>query len=138
MNTKYPLSIILLLVFIAIGCSDKIGITGTVKFDDGEPLNLGSVCFRNEKTTYMGYLDKKGQYRIGESKDGDGIHPGVYQVWIAGTDEGTVKLLPDGRAAGFGSVIRVHPQFTSPRSDGLSFEVKKGGPKTFDITVKRP
>ncbi|GHT38202.1 hypothetical protein FACS189427_12140 [Planctomycetales bacterium] len=137
MSNRILLPVIIFLVVLA-GCSNKVRIGGTVTFEDGQPLVVGSVCFRNDKITYTGFLDKQGRYRIGEMKDGDGIPPGTYQVWLTGTEEEKVKLLPDGRAAGFTRVSHVNRKYTAPESSGLSFEVKNGGTKTFSFMVSKP
>jgi hypothetical protein len=139
---KFPilLPIALLFLLIAAGCSGKIGISGTVKFTDGEPLNRGTVCFRSADgaITFTGYLNAKGHYRIGEMKDGDGIPPGTYRVWISGSEQERPILQPDGRATGFKTDRIIATQFTSPEESGLSIEVKSGGTKTFDFKVSKP
>jgi hypothetical protein len=91
-------------------------------------------------------LDEQGRYAISVDKDGSGVPPGQYTVWLAGTaavQYTTIKRNKnddsDNETFDSEETPRVHPKHSSPHSpDALKFEVKSGGAKTFDFTVERP
>jgi hypothetical protein len=132
MGDMYKLSIFAVLVLsIALfaGCADKVRVSGTVTFEDGEPLNRGQVTFRTaDGKTYSGYLDKNGKYSPGEIRDGQPIPTGTYTVWVAGTGYSDEKYVAHQT---------VDSKYTSAESSTLIFEAKRGGQKTFDFTVER-
>ena len=135
----------LLLFLLLAGCSRNIKVTGHVVFDDGEPVSFGSVVFETPKDSFTGKLDQQGRYAIGDTKDGTGIPPGDYTVWLSGTALQRVSAAKgnseDGGSEGFESeeTPRVHSKHTSPHSpDALKFSATPGGSKTFDFTVERP
>jgi len=118
---------------LTVGCGpgNKMKVSGTVTFsDDGSPLTAGTVVLESETTRVMGELNDKGYFALGELVDGDGIPFGNYRVTIAGARE----QLPSG----FPGAYYIDPKYEQPNTSGLTFEAKKGGPKTFDIQVDRP
>jgi hypothetical protein len=141
MKNFFPVFILFLLLLT--GCSDKVKITGQVKFTDGEPVNFGQVIFDGNGKSLFGHLDKTGHYSPGEIRDGDGVPYGTYKVWLAGTvlsEEGkeTGKGENAVRSSEFKETYRVDEKYTSAGKTDITFEVKKGGAKTFDFTVERP
>ncbi|MDR3232281.1 MAG: carboxypeptidase-like regulatory domain-containing protein [Planctomycetaceae bacterium] len=129
---------LLILLFVLTGCSQNLKVTGTVTFsDDGSPLPHGAVVFETKAKSFMGRLDKQGRYSIGVEKDGTGIPPGNYKVWLTSTDlEKSDTTDPESE-----SVITtqtVDLQYTTPDNSPLSFEVRKNGPRKFDFVVDRP
>jgi hypothetical protein len=82
---NWKIILLSLLLCTALGCTSKTQISGTVTYTDGQPVHPGKVCFSTEKETFFGRLDKNGHYSIGEFKDGEGIKPGKYNVWLAET-----------------------------------------------------
>jgi hypothetical protein len=139
MKFRTTLFYILFGILIGAGCSDKIKISGTVTFSDGEPVNFGSVCFNSNNKTYYGYLDKNGHYSPGELKDGDGVPHGNYNVWLSGTVLSKEILNKEGESTGNSKeTFRVAEKYTLLETTDLKFEVKRGGSKTFDFTVERP
>ncbi|MDR2345726.1 MAG: hypothetical protein LBE18_06635, partial [Planctomycetaceae bacterium] len=144
---KRSILFINILLFCALsGCSDYIRITGQVKFVDGEPVNFGYVVFETSKNSFTGALDEKGHYSIGVDKDGTGIPPDKYTVWLAGTAVVKYTITKNNKNETNNDEVfdsdetpRVHSKYTSPHSaDALKFEVKRGGEKTFNFTVERP
>jgi hypothetical protein len=136
---KYTVPFLLLLLFS--GCSPNIHITGHVKFDDGEPVNFGEVCFETEKNTFLGRLNQNGYYTVGNTKDGTGIPPGDYTVYLSGTSLVQTVSGKNNSESDVAAMIekqRVHSKHTQPGSNALKFTVKKDGEKTFDFTVERP
>jgi hypothetical protein len=139
---RYLLFGFIVLLFGISGCSNKIKISGTVTFPDGEPVNFGQVCFDGNGKTYYGYLDEKGRYSPGELKDGDGIPYGTYKVWLAGTvlsEEILVGKGEEAESSGYTKdTYRVAEKYTFPQTTDVIFEVKHDGSKKFDFTVERP
>ena len=130
--------------FIAslVGCSDVIKVKGKVTFSDGEPVTHGCVTFESDTNELaLGMLDKKGNYALGRNKDGDGIKPGFYKVWLTGTNI-TQSTPPQGGGMGqmvsSTTTVTVHPKFHRKDTSGLTFEAKPGGATTFDFNVERP
>ena len=140
MMNKMRLTFFFIIVFlgVSVGCSNYLKVSGTVTFDDGEPLTVGSVCFRSESNTFHGKIDKNGYYSPGGLKEGEGIPYGNYEVWISGTDWSEPIPTRDGsEPSNFKIFSTVASKYTSPNPNGLTFEAKKGGPRKFDIVVER-
>ena len=127
------LSLCIIGIALTVGCPSgkKLKVSGYVTFsDDGSPLTTGTVVLESETTRVMGVLNDKGYYALGELVDGDGVPFGQYRVTIAGARE----QLPNG----FPGKYFVDSKYERPNTSGLTFEVKKDGPKTFDFKVDRP
>ena len=137
---------LLVLIFLA-GCGDP-KVTGKVTFPDGTPLTKGQVLFQKEGFVAAGDIRSDGTYSAGKNKDGDGLPPGKYEVFIAGaTMAGELQNAPapseglgsaDSRAHEMAETIHlVHRKYTNPNTSGLTVEVKNKAVK-FDITVEPP
>ena len=127
------LSISFVIIGMTVGCPSgtKMKVSGNVTFsDDGSPLTAGTVVMESGTTRVMGVINDKGYYSLGELVDGDGVPFGEYRVTIAGARE----QLPTG----FPGKYYIDSKYERPNTSGLTFEAKKGGPKTFDFTVDRP
>lgn len=85
--TSRPVGITLPLVALLIssaGCTPAGVTTGTVRFDDGDPVRSGSVEFRDRDTAelYASRIDRDGTIRP-VTADGDvGLPPGTYDVVV--------------------------------------------------------
>lgn len=68
----------------AIGCSNKVQVTGRVTYENGQPLTIGQVIFTDDY--YMGKsdIDKNGEYSIHSVRRNDGLRKGVYRAYITG------------------------------------------------------
>jgi hypothetical protein len=121
------------------GCSQKtVKFGGTVKFSDGSPVTLGTVNFDSGTHTFLGHIDANGHYAPGMTQQGGGIPEGLYQVWLTGTDKVNNVTNPDGTISQQDSAPYVAEKFCKKETSGLTFEVKSGEPKTFDIVVEKP
>lgn len=126
-------------ILCCAGCSQKIKTHGTVKFPDGTPLEKGTVFFSNGIQMFQGEIQSNGTFKIGEIRDGDGIPPGKYKIWISAntqdyvrdavTKEITNKMMRQ---------IVIDPKYESRETSDLTFEVKPGGSKSIDIVVEKP
>ena len=122
------------------GCSDKVGVNGTVKFSDGEPLTQGTVFFRNAEGTrmYQGALQTDGSFALGEIRDGDGIPSGSYTAWIAGANRTDYARDADGNLTGKQvNVVLIDPKYETPETADLSFTIEQKKTR-IDILVERP
>ncbi len=140
-TVRFPfLGIVVLLTSLALsGCGNNIKVHGKVTFPDGTPLTKGVVCFQNEQFLSRGPIASDGSYRLGMERDGSGIQPGHYQVYIADAIE--VEKLPPS----VGDVTRIPKEtplidwkFMDPRTAELQCDVAKGMKLPFDITVEPP
>ena len=144
MFAKLPFRGLMLCFMVSlVGCSDTIKVRGKVTFSDGEPVTHGCVTFESDSNELaLGMLDNNGNYVLGRHKDGDGIKPGFYKIWLTGTN--ITQSSPTATQSGMGmmmnstTTVTVHPKYQRKDSSGLTFEAKPGGPKTFDFTVERP
>ena len=90
----------LMITLVLVGCGDP-RVTGTVKYQDGTPLTVGTVVLQNEKSQGIGELRQDGSFELYQFKKGDGLKKGVYRgyitqaVVIANVDSPTVHLIPD-------------------------------------------
>jgi hypothetical protein len=141
MNMKKNVLLCSLIFFFLImsGCSGRVKVSGTVTFNDGTPLDFGQVCFTKDDLTFFGRINQKGYYTPGEYKDGDGIPPGTYQVWLARTVLSEPILDKNGEESErVNRIERVSRKFTAPETSPLTYEVKRSGSRKFDIIVERP
>ncbi|MDR3181353.1 MAG: hypothetical protein LBT89_00275 [Planctomycetaceae bacterium] len=126
---KHFIAITLLLALFAAGCSDRILIKGTVSYeDDGLPVKHGIIHFDSAVGSFSSTFTN-GNYKTGGEKKVQGIPPGQYTVWLSNVHDSTEEG---------GIVRRVSSEFCSRNSSPLTFEVKKGGPRRFDLKVTKP
>ena len=131
------------MIFMA-GCGDP-KVTGKVTFPDGSPLTKGQVMFQKPGFVGSGDIRQDGTYSAGKLKDGDGLPPGTYQVFITGASGYNEAEMAEIRAEAVGRdpvfrtprpVNLISTKFMSPNSSGLTVEVK--GKTKFDIEVEPP
>ena len=136
---------LLVIIFIA-GCGDP-KVTGKVTFPDGTPLTKGQVMFQKEGFIASGDLQKDGTYSAGKNKDGDGLPPGTYKVFISGAstyDAAELAEIQEQIASSGGAPVFRTPRpvnlistkYESPGSSDLTVEVK--GRTKYDFTVEPP
>ena len=122
------------LFVLLVGCSKNVPMGGKVTFsDNGEPLTTGTVVFVSGSQQAKGYLNERGEYKLGFAKAGDGLPPGRYGVYISGADRsegdrdsGTYKLIP-----------LISAKQASLEKSELTIEVD-GSKRRYDIVVDRP
>ncbi|MGL4943014.1 MAG: hypothetical protein ACRC46_07475 [Thermoguttaceae bacterium] len=136
---RFSVCCVLLAVVTLFGCGSGTKVSGKVTFSDGKPLTVGRVVFTNGTLSASGGINKNGEFRMGMSKDGDGVPEGSYKVYItearvpgdhslAQKDEDGVTFTP--------FVDAIDPKFASADRSGLTCEVK--GTTKYDITVEPP
>ena len=128
-----------IVIILTAGCSDKVSVTGTVKYSGGEPLTKGSVFFRNAEGTraYQGALKPDGSFALGEIEDGDGIPPGTYSVWIAGANTTDYVRDAAGNLGKQTQSVLIDPKYESPETSELTYTINKSRMR-LEITVERP
>ena len=128
--------VLALAVAVFAGCGGGVQLRGTVTFDDGTPLEFGTVCFVSGSTMSRGDIGVGGVYHVSTSNPGDGIPPGTYTVYLINTE--TTEEVPTGRDGEFTdrTVRAVASKFTSPTTSGLTVIVDRST-QTFDFQVER-
>jgi hypothetical protein len=74
----------------------------------------------------------------GGNKTVEGISDGKYKIWFAGTEIVENKLDANGFTESYSVTLTMAKKYTSASTTDLEFEVKPGGPKTFDIVIEKP
>jgi hypothetical protein len=132
--------IIFILLLSLVGCSNKVGVHGKVSYPDGKPLATGSVIFQNEKMMAEGHIKPDGTYRLGMLKEGDGIEPGSYQVFISGAVD-VVPAPPREKASDPmldpKITYLIDKKMTQPETSGLTCVVEKGMKLPYNIMVEK-
>ena len=73
----------LLVLVLAVGCDGNVQLKGKVVFsDDKSPVPVGTVCFQTDTFLARGNLKPDGTFVVGSLKQGDGLPPGTYHVFI--------------------------------------------------------
>jgi hypothetical protein len=131
--TKHHKLILLFLslMFIsALGCSNAVTVKGKVTFSDGTPLEVGEVVFENDKRTFSGKIQEGGTFSMGQLKDGQGIPPGKYRVYISETflEE---FLTPPGSPFPKTTQL-VAAKYNDPKTSGFEYDIQKA---TTDISI---
>ncbi|MDR3234710.1 MAG: hypothetical protein LBT46_13795 [Planctomycetaceae bacterium] len=138
--TKHFFTLTLLLLLAAAGCSGGIKITGTVSYeDDGSPVKAGTVTFSGAQGNFTGVI-KNGKYATGNVRSVGGIPEGSYKVFFSGIADAEYKQVDKGGVMDWETKVTylIMPEYTSAATTPISFEAVKGGPKVFDIKVRKP
>lgn len=128
----------MLLLVVSTGCGDKSSVSGKVSFDDGTPLNVGKVMFTDGTNSGFGKINEKGEYKMGMTKEGEGMPNGSYQVYImdASKEDPSLSRASDDGETFTPKVLIIDPKFTNPKQSELKCDVS--GKTTFDIKVTKP
>lgn len=122
-----------ILAVMLLGCGPNQKLTGSVRFSDGEPLTSGTIVFESDTFLARSFIRNDGSFDVGSLKEGDGIPPGRYKVYITGA----VESVPDPKTPEGESLIPlVTPEYIQKNRTTLEIEIP--GEKVFDITVERP
>ncbi|GHT13554.1 hypothetical protein FACS1894170_09690 [Planctomycetales bacterium] len=136
---KHIILLFSLFALCVAGCSNNVRVSGKVTYeDDGSPLKYGVVMFVAEKNQFRGII-KDGVYDVGDVKQGEGIPPDTYKVWLINTERSELRIYPDGSVAfdEWVSFPQVAEEFTQPNKTSLELAVSSGGRVTYDIAVKK-
>jgi hypothetical protein len=123
----------LLLLTGVTGCGGGNPVTGKVTFEDGSPLDRGTVAAEKREgdasVSAQGTIQPDGTYSLGTKKPGSGVPAGHYRVLVLPPDL-TDKQLEAGMADPIAS------KWSKFETSGLELDVK-GGKNEFNITVTR-
>ncbi|MDR1291638.1 MAG: hypothetical protein LBK06_10595 [Planctomycetaceae bacterium] len=135
-DSKLKFLLVLVIICVCcIGCGERRTIvTGSVKYADGTPITRGFVVFDNNKSSFFGTIKEDGSYATGAEKTVDGIPDGLYKVYLGKVN--TIK--PNLQTRKVEKTEIVDPKYCSIDTTDLTFEVKRGGLKVFDIVVTKP
>jgi hypothetical protein len=125
-NLRILFTVLLFSLLLFSGCSNYVPFGGVVTDSDGQPYTKGYVIFTNATVSARGKLQSDGTYQLDSLKNGDGLKPGEYQVYISGH-----RRDPTG---GLNLVSDIDDKYENPSTSGLTCEVTKGG--RFDFTVE--
>ena len=136
------LTILLCLVTVLTGCSDKVQVRGKVMLTDGTPLARGEVIFERDVFSARGDIQPDGSYVMGSLQANDGLPKGEYVVYIRGATEvgeaGQVRSLGGGGQTSMVSIASMTPiialEYTSGSTSPLKCNVQKS--MTYDINVE--
>ena len=140
---KHTISVLAIIAtgcFVLCGCGEGVIVRGTVQFEDGNPLSVGTVVFSGEKGMYRGYIKSDGKFSLGITKNNQRIPKGDYRVSIVGATRETGETRRTG--GGVLPIIEIPVEellidsiYTDPATSGLSFQVPSAN---YDLTVTPP
>jgi hypothetical protein len=84
---RFRTLLLLALPFLCVGCSGRVAtypVSGTVHFDDGQPVRVGAVEFRCQETglSARAKLNDTGSFSLGTFADIDGAPAGTYKIIV--------------------------------------------------------
>jgi hypothetical protein len=134
MLRKSCFAVVAMGIVLVAGCnSGRCTVTGTVTYEDGSPVESGSVIGEatvDGKVVGVQGRIRNGTFTWGGAKEGDGALPGVYKVIVVPVSLSEYQL-------GQGMTAAVDGKYGKYETSGLSFEVKPGK-NEFNIKVTKP
>lgn len=112
------LALPLLGVLLLTGCSGNVAVSGTVVYDDGSPVEEGTVCGEladGGRAMVQGSI-KDGAFALGTERPGDGVLPGKYKILIQCRALGDAELAEGKRPA-------IDGKYGSYERSGLELDV---------------
>jgi hypothetical protein len=129
------------------GCGSRIAtypVTGTVRFDDGTPVPVGAVEFRNDQSrlSARAQLDNLGTFALGTFTADDGAPAGNYRVIVtqyfnAPPSNARVRMDAGHQAHDPDADVRVAADLGDFSTTPLRAEVRPDSKNHFDFVVKR-
>src|SRR5439155_21384995 len=113
--------------------SGRCTVTGTVTYEDGTPVESGSVIGEatvDGKLVAVQGTIKNGTFSWGGAKEGDGALPGQYKVIVVPVSLSEYQLSQ-------GMTPAVDGKYGKYETSGLTFKVEQGK-NVFDIQVTKP
>ena len=124
MNHKLLAFFSALALSLCIGCSNHVGLSGTVVFsDNGEPVPSGEVQLATPTFLARATIKQDGSFVVGSYKEGDGIPPGTYSIAVHSYDSNENSL--------------IDLKYADAGTSGLSIAIDKTT-RSFKIEVDRP
>jgi hypothetical protein len=110
-------------LLLLVGCSGNVTTVGTIKFADGTPLSEGQILFQSAQHEFISVIRADGTYSMWGVREGDGLPPGTYNVFLRFFAE-------------YLDEIPVDPKFVEPSTSGWTAEVEAGKRNRFDFVVE--
>ena len=134
MLPKWSFAVFPMTVVFLAGCnSGRCTVTGTVTYEDGTPVESGSVIGEatvDGKLVAVQGTIKNGAFSWGGAREGDGALPGHYNVIVVPVSLSEYQLSQ-------GMTSAIDGKYTKYETSDLSFDVKEGR-NEFNIKVARP
>jgi hypothetical protein len=131
---KNILALLMLSVVVCcIGCSKMVPVGGTVTFEDGTPLEVGTIVFTNGKFQGRSVIQPGGKFTIGMLSAADGVTPGEYKIYIV--EAGTVAPSPKGGPWELYTPL-IASKYTLPDDSPITLKIDKGN-KSLNIKVEK-
>jgi hypothetical protein len=133
-NTKNTLVLLMLCAAMCcIGCSKMVPVGGTVTFEDGTPLEVGTIIFTDGKYQGRSEIRPGGKFTIGMLSEADGLTRGEYKIYIV--DAGTVAPSPKGGVWELYTPL-IASKFTLPDKTPITVNIDTAN-RTLNIKVER-
>ena len=121
---------------LVAGCgSGRVKISGRVVYDDGSPVEEGTVCGELEdadaKQMVQGEIDKDGSFSLGTTQPGDGAKPGKYKLIV-------LCRTPGDAEASQGKKPAVDGKYARYNTSGLALDATEGPKTDVNLVVTRP
>jgi hypothetical protein len=116
------------------GCGDRYSVTGRVLYEDGTPVEAGTVIAEGvvdgKPVGLQGNIGPDGRFALGGTRRGDGAVPGTYRVMVVPPALGDSEMAQGKRPAVAGKYGRYE-------TSGLTLEVKAQS-NELTLRVTRP
>jgi hypothetical protein len=129
---KYTLILFLMLTAICVGCSNNVKVSGIVTFTDGEPVEVGTICFLRGGLQSRGELGAGGRYTVATLGADDGLPAGTYQVFFVGVENQYVN--PKGGELVY--ELLIDEKYIKPDTSGITVEINSKN-RVFDFELER-
>lgn len=118
------------------GCgSGNFKVGGRVVYDDGSPVEEGTVCGESEdadaRQMVQGEIEKDGSFTLGTSRPGDGAKPAKYKLIVLCRALGDSELSQGKKPA-------VDGKYAKYNSSGLTVDATGGSKTDVNLVVTRP
>lgn len=136
--------LLLAVPIVGLGCSGRVATypaSGTVKFEDGEPVRVGFVEFRSEESglSARAKLDGNGSFSLGTFSDADGAPAGTYKVVVVQVFNTPPRVHAHEREArGHAPDARVARLFSEFATSPLRATINPDAENKFDLQVSHP
>lgn len=129
MKRNILFSVTVLLCLVTFGCDNgKVPLSGRITFDDGTPIQRGTVVFCNDSFQQArGDIDSNGRYQVGFLRDNDGMPPGNYRIYVAVIPKSSVDS---------DESVDIPAKYCDPETSGLALTVDSKT-NNHDIILKR-
>ncbi|MDR0336561.1 MAG: hypothetical protein LBI18_05670 [Planctomycetaceae bacterium] len=121
-------------VIVFSGCGNYLAVKGKVVFEDGTPLECGTIIFQSESHYARGTIRTGGNFVIGSDKEQDGVPSGHYKVFITGAQTIQPDFVPKPGKDDVGYVSLIDPIYSSVETTPIMYDIDKNN--YFEIKVK--